>query len=89
MSGGFYGVSATLARRMANDPMAKMFTRGIEDLQTGKLIQAVAAKSRSQVDVLAFENGMNWCHFKNRSVITPAILSGEKTFVGADSCTKR
>lgn len=89
MSGGFYGVSSTLARKMVHGPTMKSFMRGFEDLQTGKLIQAVTARERGNVDVLGFDNGVNWCHFQHRTEITPEILSGEKSFVGVDSCSKR
>lgn len=88
MSGGFYGVSKTLAKDMVSYPDFKRFMNGIEDMQIGKLIHAVALKENGNIKVVNWPNGQKWCHFKSRDDITPAILSGNVSFDGFD-CMKR
>ena len=88
MSGGFYGVSSTLANKMVESPHLSKHMRGIEDLQTGLLIKAVTRPEGGNVDILSWENGVNWCHFKDKKKADFAMLSGEELF-HSDDCNKR
>lgn len=87
MSGGFYGVSWNLANLMISHKNKAAYKIGIEDLQTGRLIQAVARTSRQPINVVSWQNGLLWCHFKHRTNVTWAILSGDSHVW--DDCDKR
>ena len=86
MSGGFYGISKPLVIAMLKYPRLNHFRGGIEDLITGRLIQA--SVPGDSVDVVDWGNGEYWCHFKQKTDITPKILSGQESFENYN-CTKR
>jgi hypothetical protein len=91
MSGGFYGVSSSLAKKMLDFPGLAHFNKGPEDLQIGHLIEAVLKKEplgRREINIMNWPNGEHWCHFKNRTDMTFEHLSGQQPFV-SDDCFKR
>lgn len=73
MSGGFYGVSQALLKKLVVNPHYNSFRRGYEDMQFGKLVRHVSA---STVKTIHFPNGQYWCHFKVRADATDERLSG-------------
>ena len=91
MSGGFYGVSSALAKKMINHPNLNQFKKGIEDLRTGHLVKAVIETEKDPQNMLQlsnWENGVHWCHFKEKSNVTFEYLSGQRPFTKGD-CYKR
>ncbi len=85
MSGGFYGMSHSLVNRIMKHPNRHHYTVGIEDLQMGHLIADVVGES---VEVVHFDNGVHWCHFKDRNSCTFEKLSGKSAF-DTSECDKR
>lgn len=66
MSGGFYGLSGALARRLADCPYAQANRVGPEDLVTGKGVKRCGDGTERVEHV---RNGIAWCHSKQN---TPA-----------------
>lgn len=61
MSGGFYGVSLEVAKRLADCKFFARHFKGDEDLMTGLAIKA-CSPDPSRVKLAKFQAGTAWCH---------------------------